>query len=364
MKNNFFKKDLFQFTKQKRLNIELIHQEKNNSKTVLKRFLSKKINLILLIILMLFIFFLIFLLIFYPYPFNKNIQNSQLFYNLPNYLTPQITKNFDNNDSFYLLIKKINNSEIILKENTFLDKIQITYNPYKLIEYLNNQKYIFLFGTNDLGIDRLANYLFNFAWSIFLVTIITLIQSTIGIFLGITLGFYFNKKFLKISYFLLNSLTTIPLIIIIIIIFKITSYNNWKIILFLSLFGFVGFFNVAYNQTQNLKKEEYIIAYKSIGTSNLRIIFKYICPKVIFYTFSIWTDNITLNLVVFSSLAFFNIKDFESYLNIGNIIKNLLNELNNMPYVLFSIINLILFIFIVKWLSVNIYSSYEFILEY
>ncbi|WP_051617769.1 ABC transporter permease subunit [Mycoplasmopsis iners] len=326
-----------------------------------KRFFALKINWLIVGLIIAFLLFIYLSIIFYPYQPYTKIENNILFNGLPNYSSPLVFQKFTFDSPIYELIKQQNaiDPRIIISETQAVDKVNVVYDAYLLLETIYHKKFILFFGTNANGFSRFSNLIHSLGWTIWFTISISILQMLLGVLLGTIFGYFSKKKAIQISYFLFNTFTIIPFLIIIILIFQATAYTNLKAVLFLTLFGFINFFYLAYNKTISICNQEYILSYKTVGLGNFRIICKYILPQVLMLAISLITENISLNILVLSSLAFFNVKGLENTLNIGNIFKQIIIDYSNVSYVVFAIVLISGFVLLTKLFGINLYVAYN-----
>ncbi|VEU77937.1 ABC transporter permease subunit [Mycoplasmopsis columbinasalis] len=356
-KNN---SELFRFSQSKPLFYSPSNPE-NSFKRYWRRFFSKKLNWVILFLFIVFLLFIFLSAIFYPYSSNKAVLNNDFVKNLPNYTNQILTKKFDLNDPNYLLIKQqaAKNSAIVIQEVFISDKVNLTYNPYLLLYSLYAKNFVLLFGTNSFGISYFSFFVNSFAKTIGLITLIILLQFSIGLLLGMFLGYFSNFKLFKVNYFLFNTLSIIPLTVLSIIIFKLVGYSDAKIIFIPGILGFVNFFYFGYNETILIKQKEYINALRSLGLTNTKILFSTILPQLLINSLNTIAENISLCILIISSLAFFNIDNLENALNLGSVFREILINTKNGSYLTFVILSVSFFVLISKLFGLKLFLAWR-----
>ncbi|WP_051677965.1 ABC transporter permease subunit [Mycoplasmopsis opalescens] len=353
-----FHKSLFHLTTHEHNSNNFAFQ-KSTFKLFFNRFSNNKIAIIAVIISFLLSLFLILSAIFYRQPYNESVQNSFLFYNLPNASNPQTFQKFNYNDpmiNFIVEHHKINNDIIksLVQSN---DQILITYDPYALIYSVFGKKVYYVFGTDANGFDLFSLFINSLGFSILITIIAGLIQLFIGAILGTYLGYFALKNISKLSSYLFNTVAIIPYLILAFLIFNYTGYSHVNAILILGLLGTISVFYSAFAYSNELKNKEFISSYIVSGLSNNRIIWKIIMPQILFKLLSVLTDNIALMLLTLAALAFFNIENIIKYANIGNVFKNVLDQLDNVVYTVFVISLTSLYIVLLKIIGLNLYVA-------
>ncbi|UUD35575.1 ABC transporter permease subunit [Mycoplasmopsis caviae] len=338
-----------------------VTNNKSEFKQYLGRFFRKKINIFLVSLIAILLVFLTLSAIISPYSPKKSIIDSHLAYNLPNYIGASITKKFSSDDNFYQLILNMQKNNphlrIVVNETPSFDLVNLTYNPYQLIYAIEGKKYILLFGTNSSGIDRFSFFIHSFGTSILITFIATLFQLIIGTFLGSIIAYYSNRSSAKFSYYLIGTINIIPFLIIVFLFFKITSYNFFNALLILSTIGSLSFFYSSYSIGLEIKNKEFILAYKSSGVSNWRIIYRIIFCHCLWRNIALVSDSLSLNMLALASLAFFNIYKIDQSLNIGNVFKDLIDNLRNIQYTIFVSTITSLYVILVKFLGINLFIA-------
>ncbi|RMX34980.1 ABC transporter permease subunit [Mycoplasmopsis fermentans] len=355
-----FEKSLFTLTHHKHFQVN-ISNNKSEFKQYLIRFFSKKINIALVSIIGIFLLFLTLSAIFSPYSPKTSVIDSQLAYNLPNYLNASITKKFAQSDPLYQFIlqtqKDYPNLKIVINETPDFDLVNLTYNPYQLLYALKGTNYIFLYGTNSQGIDRFSFFIHSFGISILVTFVAALIQLFLGTFLGSIVAYYSNKSSAKFSYYLISTINIVPFLIVVFLIFKISSYNHLNAILILGFIGSLSFFYSSYSIGLEIKNSEFILAYKANGLSNRRIIYKIIFIHCLWRNIALVSDSLSLNMLALASLAFFNIYKIDQSLNIGNVFKDIVDNLKNVEYTIFVSILASFYVILVKFLGINFFIA-------
>lgn len=188
---------------------------------------------------------------------------------------------------------------------TFLAPWITPYDPEEL-----NMEQVFLpmsfkhiLGTDDLGRDIFSRILYGGRISIGLSFIVTLMASIIGLIIGMAAGFYGKEVDL-----LLTSVSVIfqgiPGIIILIAMIGILGIGIKSILIAIPLISWVGFSRIVRGEVMKIKRESYIEAAKSMGLSNLRIMFRHILPNIMESIIILFTNRIGSVLLSISSLSY------------------------------------------------------------
>jgi len=135
-------------------------------------------------------------------------------------------------------------------------------------------------GTDNVGRDILARLVYGFRTAILFSFTLLILNYTIGIFIGCSMG-YFGGKFDLFFQRVIEIWSNIPFLYVIIIISSIVVPSFMILILIMAFFGWIGITWVMRTMTYKEKEREYVLAVRSLGASHFRIIFKHIIPNTI-----------------------------------------------------------------------------------
>ena len=138
----------------------------------------------------------------------------------------------------------------------------------------------FILGADQAGRDILGQLIIGSRNSLVIAMVITLFTGIVGITLGLMMGYYggyFDQLFMRaIDFFM-----TLPtLMIIIVFVTLIPKFGVWQFILIMSLFLWVGTARLVRSKVLSEGRRDYVSASKTLGASNLSIMFKEILPNI------------------------------------------------------------------------------------
>ncbi|VEU74903.1 dipeptide transporter [Mycoplasmopsis citelli] len=348
----------FSFTKVNSTYLENQNFKNSVNYSLTKRFFKNKLNLTLVIITICWIFGIWIANLTYQNSSYIPDHDSFLTYNLPSSLYPIISRSFDKGPYTDYLFK-LQDQGIIKLDNikNFQSTFTITFNPYNVIEAISGKHLFYLLGTNYNGVDNLAILLNSFSLTFLILLISALIQGILGIYIGTTLGYFYQGKTSKISFWIISVLMIIPFLFLNIIVFSLSGYSFIKAILILGIIGFFAIFYFAYNNTVIIMQKQYILAYKVLGLSPWKIIYRIV--KINFFTcLPLLAEQLSLGLISLASLAFFNISDIYQHANIGNLYKQIIDNPSNIGLFICTFTISILFIILWKMLAINVAKNF------
>ncbi|MBF0413780.1 MAG: ABC transporter permease subunit [Desulfamplus sp.] len=135
-------------------------------------------------------------------------------------------------------------------------------------------------GTDNVGRDILARLVYGFRTAMLFSFVLLVLDYSIGITLGCAMG-YFGGKFDLFFQRVLEIWSNVPFLYIVIIVSSIVVPNFMILLLIMAFFGWINMTWVMRTMTYKEKEREYVLAARSIGASNFRIIFKHIIPNTI-----------------------------------------------------------------------------------
>lgn len=135
-----------------------------------------------------------------------------------------------------------------------------------------------LFGTDDRGRDVFTRLLYGFKYSISYAISVWFISLVFGVILGGTMG-YFGGKIDFIGQRIVEILSTVPQFFLLIILISIFSPSLLMLIVISCVFAWIGISYYVRGEFLKNRNREFVEAARSLGASNLKIIFKHILPN-------------------------------------------------------------------------------------
>ena len=193
----------------------------------------------------------------------------------------------------------------------------------------------FWFGTNSIGQDLWARIWAGTRTSLFIGFSVALVEAVVGILVGVLWGYVRKLDFFFTE--LYNVLDNIPQTLLLILISYVLKPGVSTIIFALSLTGWLGMAARVRMQFYRFKGQEYILAARTLGASDWRLMFKHIFPNSLG---TIITGSVlVIPGVIFSesTLSYLGIVNLESstMTSVGTLLSNGKNYLSTDPYIIF-----------------------------
>ena len=160
--------------------------------------------------------------------------------------------------------------------------IKLTYNGNEVTESMGKvRNKTYLLGTDSLGRDLLTRVMFGARISLTVAGVAAVINLFIGVFYGSISGF-FGGTVDMIMMRIVDIINSIPLLLYVILLLVVMDDTGLKtIIIALITVYWVGMARLVRGQTLGIKNQEYVLAAKTMGVSNMNIITRHIIPNAL-----------------------------------------------------------------------------------
>lgn len=138
----------------------------------------------------------------------------------------------------------------------------------------------FILGTDQYGRDILSRVIYGSKISLSIGFLVVLISVTLGTIIGVTSG-YFGGWIDAFMMRIVDVLIAFPALFLILIIIATFGNSIYLIVITLSFTGWMGVARIVRSQVLSLKEQEFILAAKSLGLSNMRIILRHLIPNTL-----------------------------------------------------------------------------------
>jgi peptide/nickel transport system permease protein len=138
----------------------------------------------------------------------------------------------------------------------------------------------FILGTDQYGRDILSRVIYGSRISLSIGFLVVLISVTLGTVIGVSSG-YFGGWIDAVTMRIVDVLIAFPALFLILIIIATFGNSIYLIVTTLSFTGWMGVSRIVRSQVLSLKEQEFILAARSLGLSNMRIIFRHLVPNTL-----------------------------------------------------------------------------------
>lgn len=196
-------------------------------------------------------------------------------------------------------------------------RTQLDFFRYSLDQ--NAEDTFFWFGTDQQGRD-----LFTLLWqgsriSIFLAITVTSINLIIGLFLGSIAGYYGGLYDLLFDRFI-DILSNIPFLAILTLLVLRFGSTYWIVIVAFVATGWIGSYGATRAQFYRYKLREYVLAARTLGAKDGRIMSKHIFPNAIGTLITSFSLAIPSFIFTESTFSFLGIINYSNGTSIGRLL--------------------------------------------
>ena len=163
-----------------------------------------------------------------------------------------------------------------------------------------------VFGTDELGRDVLMRLLIGGQYSFRLAFIAVIMITIIGSIMGTVSG-YFGGWLDVIIMRLCETVLAIPALIMTIAMIAVLGQSTLNLIIVLCVSGWVQICKVTRNRVRVVKRQEFVLASKSLGAKNAHIMFKQIFPNVTTNIIILTSQRLGTVILLEASLSFLNL---------------------------------------------------------
>ena len=154
------------------------------------------------------------------------------------------------------------------------------YDPYKVgvAPSLAQPSWEHPLGADIIGRDSLSRLIYGSRTALQVGFVSVLISGIIGIPLGVIAGYsgtIINALIMRT----MDALMCFPMLIFALVLAAVLGSGIWNVIIALSVATIPGYARVTHGLALSIKENDYILAQKSIGSSNIRTVFRHILPN-------------------------------------------------------------------------------------
>lgn len=199
----------------------------------------------------------------------------------------------------------------------------------------DNEDRYFIFGTDEKGRDLYVRTMVGALVSISFGLVAAFIDLFIGVTLGALSGYHGGKTDLVLQR-IVEILGSVPNLIWVMMIIVFVGAGVIPLILALLISGWIPMYRMVRAQVMKIKEQEYVLSARTLGQSDMGIIFKHILPNCM-GVIIIWLMFSIPSAIFFESfMSFLGLGITAPVPSLGSLASNGKEFLRTNPYVLFA----------------------------
>lgn len=187
------------------------------------------------------------------------------------------------------------------------------------------------FGTDEYGRDYFTRTLYAGRISLSIGLLFAAVSLSIGVVLGLG-GGYYGRWFDDLLQALINVVTTLPGLPLLIIVGSMVRLGWVQLALLLALLGWTGASRQVRAVVLSVKQREFVLAARTVGASDRRIMFRHILPNVFSIVLVMLGFDVAGAILAESSLSFLGFGVHPPTATWGNMLSNSLAYTTRAPH--------------------------------
>ncbi len=162
--------------------------------------------------------------------------------------------------------------------------------------------------SSPYGRDLWQGVLYGTRWALIVGLMASTISTLIGVIYGVISGYYGGAIDAVLSR-LAQVIYSLPVLPLLILLSYYVGRSIWNVIVLLIVFGWVGIVFTVRSMALQLRENLYVEAARAVGVDHGRIIFRYIFPQVLPYTFASIALGVPGAILTEAGLSFLGLGD-------------------------------------------------------
>ncbi len=179
----------------------------------------------------------------------------------------------------------------------------------------------YLLGSDEIGRSQVVRLLYGGRVSLSVGFVAALVNLTVGVAIGLTAG-YFRGRIDDLFTWFVTTLNSIPTIFLLLIFAAIWEPGPVTLTVVIGLLFWTGISLYVRGQTFALREREFVVAARTIGARDTRIMFKHILPNILPLIIVLAAIDIGAIILVESALSYLGLGILPPTPSWGNLLTN------------------------------------------
>ncbi len=193
-----------------------------------------------------------------------------------------------------------------------------------------------ILGTDEMGRDLLVRIIWGARISLVVAILSVSISIIVGVFIGAMAGYYEDNRLSFVTMRIMDSLIAFPRILLAIMLITIMGTGIVSLTTAIGLSTIPIYARLIRGPVLSLKKREFVVAAKSVGTGDLSILFKEILPNTLSIIIVQGTISIAEAILIASGLSFLGLGPQPPTPEWGAMIATSRAYIRDTPHVVFA----------------------------
>jgi oligopeptide transport system permease protein len=191
----------------------------------------------------------------------------------------------------------------------------------------------FWFGTTRDGQDLFTELWRGARLSLTIALLVVVINAVVGLTIGSVVGYYGGLLDLLFDRFV-EIVASIPFLSVLTLLTLRFGNDLWVIIFAFTATGWLGSYGTGRLQFYRFKNREYVLAARTLGASDARIMFKHILPNTLGLIVTSYALAIPAFVFTEASFSFLGIINYREAISVGLLIDQGQQQMQSYPYLL------------------------------
>lgn len=187
-------------------------------------------------------------------------------------------------------------------------------------------------GTDELGRDVFARVVYGARVSMLVGTFVVLGGGLLGLAVGAVSGYFGGWFDHVVNIVIINAFLSFPGILLAIAFAAFFGPGLWKVILALIITGWAGYARLARAQVLQAREMDYVLAARSLGASDARILLSHLLPNILQPVLIQATIGMAGAILAESTLSFLGLGVLAPMASWGAMLNDARNHLFDAPY--------------------------------